>query len=488
MSQPLLDPKINYASVLSVSPSESGRIQSTVVSTSGSIYSSANRTSCELLIPPIGYADMSASYLQFSAVITGNAASNVVADTSVVFDQGACGIFESFTLYNSENQIITEIRDASALMVHKIREKGLVYANTIARNAMGYTDLWDNSTEHALATTNAEVTAAAAATATAEYFPGKRVVKAGTAVFDANVPEAEAIVQFAVPMEYFSGLFASDLYLPLKFMGSRSAALRLVLTFNPAAVALVGLGTAVDVNKLQVGYEVRNPQLVIEYCNIGDAEDAVVRNAINTSGLHYLFEDWSTKVDTAATNQLVYNSVHPKYTISLKSIIVQLRDADVYNNIRHEWVSATRRYNLASYQSQIGPNFFPNSSVQLSSIGDEANSAPAYNGACYMEFAKAAGALTSQYKTAYSTHFHVPSKAGFELCLDYDAKEKDSNKSSLTMSGKDTRSGSSQCRLMFTRNSTANPADQKNLHMTILFKTDNVLVLSQGNSYPLERA
>lgn len=500
MQNPVLDPKINYASLINVNSSESGRTSSTVVPTSGSIYSSDNRQKIELLIPPISYLDAAASYLRFKVKIDATASSAVTGLTYLALDNvPACSVFESAILYNAENQVITEVRDFAALALHRVRSKGQSYQSTVAANAMGYSPAWNSLSSHAdgdgtasglypILNGDSTATAGSSATNTGHPdFPGACRILSGATALDAAW-NADNTVEFAVPLEYFSGVFGADKYLPLHLMGNRAHALRLDLTMNPAATAIVvcqrnSTNWAADIAKIQgsIKYTLSNIQMVVEYINVSEESDAIVRQAVNTTGVHYLYEDWTTKVDTGVLNQPFYTNLNPKYTISLKDVVCQFRDNSKVASFGQECVSGTRRLGLSKFQTKVGAMFYPNAPLEFNQ--------KSYNGSGYLEWLKSGSSLTSKTMTPATPYWQTFDKAGFEVAVDYDKKEKDGAKDDYTFSGKDTRSGSSQIQILLNRDAALTVgAALENVHMTMLFGTDNVLVLQNGIAYPLERS
>jgi hypothetical protein len=497
-SPALIDPRANYALVLSQSPPESGRVSSTITSTSGSVFNSTNGTNTvEFLIPPVSMLDTSGTYLTYTIRmgVTPTVALAPAGSVAVVAldNVPAMAPFATARLYNSENVLITEITDLAQLALHRVQSKGIEYAS-FASQCMGYTTSWSDSVSgRANNAVSANDLVAGEAAADTDASRAKYPARVRITTADGTNTVNGEYATFAIPLEYFSGVFGQKAYLPLKYSGSRANAFRLELTTSPVAQSCVAFGVPATVagatgtvtnlttaiTPASVSYQITDIKMVVQYTNLGAEVDANIARGVNSdTGLQYIYDDWTSRTDSAWTTAGSYNTLHPKYSISLKSVVVQLRDSTHLNNLYQCSISGCRRYGLTSLQTKLGPSFYPNAPVQFN------QSAAGFNGHAFMEWSLSSGSALSNTHQAYSPSWNTNDKGGWEFALDYDRKQKDSSDINTVFTGKDTRSGSSQVEVLMNRAASTAAA----VHVTVLFNTDNVLIINKGNTYALERS
>jgi len=128
---------------------------------------------------------------------------------------------------------------------------------------------------------------------------------------------------------------------------------------------------------------------------------------------------------------------------------------------------------------KIGAMYFPNKPLELTSVE--------YNGGAYAEASKQSKSLTSIHGHANMPFFQLINGFGCDFGLDFDNKEASgaSHDESLTLSGRNTTSGSSQIELRISKQSTPQTFDPE---ITLIFQSDNVIKITGGVAVPVERS
>ena len=503
---PFISARTNYAKMIKQNPNETGRTSTIVVPSSGGTFTSASRQKIEFLIPPISYLDTQASYLRFNAKMTLKTGAIAVPNTETIvatLDGGANSLFEAVQVFNSENQVVSEQRQHAEISLHRLRKKGVTYVKTIGKNAMGYSTLMEGLPEHPVydgGSTNGSGLVGLVQNNRSE-FPLSIVDTTGVS---ANISQDSPTVQFCIPLEYLSGLFAANSLIPLKYCGNRAFAFRLLLDMQAPNIAFViaqalnnTLGSPVSpATDATVSYTLSNMELVTELVNVSQEADNFYAQEIMGTGVHLLYPDVSSKVDTQWTaGSQNYTALTPKYTISMNEVTVQIRNNTTISSYGDESITGTRRHGLRSIITKIGAMFYPNSPLLLDSAY--------YNGSAYLEVAKQSSGINNVahqsevggFQAGFAADGRHANTSGFEIGFSYCKKDKGvgDEEDDFMFSGKDTRTGSSSLQKVLTRSDTSSDGtsivgnSSVGLHITYIFGTTNVLVLEKGNSFPLER-
>lgn len=475
-----MDPSLNYATVLGVAPKESSRQLVAYQPSNGGPYVSDSNQIVSIDIPATAYLNPDASYVKFKyqASYVRNTVSGAHTNSTtmnVVLDGGATSCFSRATLINGNGgAVISETTDFAEVAQHLIRNKGEDFAKSIGVNAMGWHPCFvsDDGANETSATNSIQNTA------TSGFLPGKfqRVITAG-ATEAAGVTATGEDAVFAIPLSFFSGLFAQDMALPLKHMGTANA-LRLDLTVNSAARALYVCAQNAftdadwDTSKVSYKFTLSEVELMSSLSNVGEAIDMNVKNMIDSSGIHIKYTDVTARLDTNwSAGQTEYQMTTNKPALSLDKITVQLRDSSKVNSILAPSVTGFRRFTLKSLQSQIGSVFYPSAPLRLSSTN--------FNGSAYLETAQVTDGDSGLESKAhvYAPSYNGVSTAGFELGFNLGAR-----KDSYQFNGRDTRTGSSAVTLRLEKTETATP-----LATLVIFEATWPLLVDKSGVIPAAR-
>lgn len=480
-----------YNQILSLNPPEAGRTSSTVVPQSGTSFDSRNSQIIQFLIPPIAYLDGSSSYLSMDVTLNAITSGAVTGATTLTIDGPATSLFESATLYNSQNQVITEIRDFAQCSLHRVREKGFDYAATLGKNMLGLSSNWD-----AITSTSGDGT-----TMVTPYTTG------GTGSQPTDLPGAITLaagalagaktgtkINLAIPLEFFSGALcpAQQRYLPLHLMGSRSHALRLDIKMANTSAALVAFGShataataLTDAQKFDNNntyYALDRVEMVCEYVNLGKEVDDQVSALAEQGLLEYKFTDYTTrKLQMSNASDTFFSFQNSKFTMSLKSVAAQFRANTAA--LTFPQITATQRANVTGFQIKVGSQYYPNKRIELPSVGTGS-----FNASAYAEVSKQAKSLSSIHGHGNLPYFNLVNGHGVEFGVDMSSKQASgaSHDESLTLSGKNTTSGSSQVECRIDRSGAAPQTYVPEI--TVIFESDNVVRCANGVAVPVERS
>lgn len=505
--------QVNYSSVVGQCAAESGRTNVTVNAESGSDFNSGSLRDITFLIRPTNFLDAQNSYLRFrcrlkattSAVLT---APNVTqfgktyAGILTLDNPGALSLFNKATVQSADGKTITEMDSLAAIALAKIRRAGPVYQDTIGVNMLGYNSSWEQNKGvtglDGAVRCNAEI-----GLDNYQYYPScVRIANAaGTYTGD--------WVEYSIPMSHFSGLFECDggQYLPLRSFSSRTHALQLTINMEDANRALVFASTKVDyanlaavsaeVAKITASYELSNVELVTEWVDMGVATIEAVQSAVTETGVAIKFEDTVAQSDSGFQSGTSYTHSLSKLTYSLKDVVVQLRDASQMKGLQYATNSQTRQFNLSQWGTKIGNKYYPSAGISLRASTGTDGAGLLYNSSVYAEQIKNSGGLCSRGAHTYMTAVHDPSRAAFQLGVDYDIKARSSDgepcafDQKFMISGVDTRSSSSVCVFEYQRTTDLNTdvtgTPIRPLHITTIFHTDNLCLVGANGVSPMER-
>lgn len=479
-----MDPSLNYATVLGVAPKESSRQLVAYQPSNGGPYVSDSNQLIQIDIPATAYLNPDASYIKFrytpNVVRNGNAQTNATpsAQVSVVLDGGATSVFSRATLINGNGgAVISETTDFAEVAQHLIRNKGEDFAKSIGVNAMGWHPSFaaDDGNFYKV---NPTANTAIASAAENKEIPGIAYYPGGVAVGTATPATVEDAV-FAIPLSFFSGLFAQDMALPLKHMGTANA-LRLDLTINSAAKAMYLCSTSVapfiaadwNETKLTYSFSLSEVELMSSLSNVGEAIDTNVKNMVESSGIHIKYTDVTARTDTNwQTGVTEYQMTTNKPALSLDKITVQLRDSTKMNSIVFPSVTGYRRHTLKSLQAQIGSVFYPSTPLRLTSTY--------FNGSAYLETAQTTEGDSGLDSKAhvYAPSYNGGNKSGFELGFNLGARTE-----SYQFNGRDTRTGSSAVSLRLEKTATVTP-----LSILVIFEASWPLLVDKNGVIPASR-
>ena len=509
----MMNPKVNYSKLISVQPPETSRVSSSIFPTNASDVTTKNTNVIDFNFPAVSYADMNSAYLKFKAQIKTDAGASItMANTAgdhliTAFDGGALGLISSVCLFNSENQIVSYVNDFPSYAIARLKERGIEYAET-AKNLFGWSETYheDFLAEQVNPTGGVAdpsqftygVELAKKAIGTRQYgvetpgqLPGVMTYLGNAATVDL-VAETGREVEFAIPAFLFSGLF-EGLYLPLAYMGSKSNALRLQIRTSTSEKALVVtcanyVGGVYTYNNKKTRVDafaaaakpyvqIKSPEFVLDYVTVDAATDARVKDAIYSGGgIRLMFTDYSTIEDTAMQSGLLtHNSNQTRTAMSLKNITVQLRK-NIADSYAYPNITGTGRFSLNSFQFKVGAKYWPNSPLLLDSAE--------FNGAAYAELVKRSGSMAKGNNSGYVSKFHDEKHCGFELSFDFDNKrvsDSSFDNNTLGLNGLSLANGSNSIVGLFRRSSGTDA-----LKITMIFATDNVLVLENNRATVLE--
>lgn len=475
-----------YNQILSLNPPEAGRTSSTVVPQSGTSFRSDNSQVIQFLIPPIAYLDGSASYLSFDLTINATTNAAATVNSFIALDGPATSLFESATLYNSQNQVISEIRDFAEASLHRIRQKGFDYAATVAKNLMGYNSGFDQITS-----TNgvAVVTTPLTFATVGSELPGVLLLPSLGVAGDKSGHK----VNLCIPLEYFSGALvpAQQRYLPLHLMGSRSHALRLDIKMQDTAKALF-MSPATDVALVtgaggKIYYSLDRVEMVTEYVNLGEEVDGQVSKLAEEGMLEYKFEDYTTrKLQMSNASDTFFSFQNSKFTMSLKSVAAQFRSGTTALTFPN--VTGTQRANVIGFQIKVGSQYYPNKRIELPTEETGPNKGTSWNGSAYAECSKQSKSLASIHGHGNLPFFNLRNGHGIEFGVDMSSKQASgaSHDETLTLSGKNTTSGSSQVECRIDRSGSV--PQTYTPEITVIFQSDNVIRCANGVAVPVERS
>lgn len=505
--------QVNYSSVVGQCPPEAGRINVPLNAESGSDFNSGSLRDITFLIRPTNFLDAQNSYLRFrcrlkATVNSALTAANVTqygqtyAGLLLVDNPGAMSLFTKAVVQSADGKTITEMDNLPAIALAKIRKNGPVYQDTIGANMLGYNGAWDlNSGVTGLdgfVKCNAEI-------ALSDYrnFAGCVRVSQATGTYTGDW------VEYAIPLSLFSGLFESDAsqYLPLRSFSSRTHALQLTINMEDATKALVFASTNInyanlnavntEANKITAYYELANVEIVSEWVDMGMATIEAVNSAVATTGVAIKFEDTVAQTDSGFQSGTSYTHALSRLTYSLKDVIVQLRDSSQLKGLQFASNSQTKQFNLSRWSTKVGNAYYPSNGIDLrASIGTH-GAGLLYNGSAYAESIKNSSSLCSRGAHTYINGVHDPARASFQLGVDYDVKARSSDtdpcefSSKFLMTGKDTKSSASVCVFEYQRTSDLNTdvsnTPVRGLHITTIFHTDNLCLVSASGVAAMER-
>lgn len=502
----------NYAAVLGVCPVETNRINVSIPSESGQNFDSTSLREITFLIRPSNFLDAQNSYLRFRAKVSATVGSVATVGNAVVCldNPGAMAMFRKATLQSADGKTITEMDNLQYIALSRCRQNGDAWQSTVGRNMLGYSPVWEQNTGcgglNGAVRCNKEIYDFTQSSAKYEL-PAYTFIPSGSV----NTTVSGDEVEFAVPLSFFSGLFdpAAGTYLPLRSFSSRTHALQLTLTIDDAQQALVychsatnfASQTALDteIAKSTYRYDILGAELITEWVELGAAKMEEVNQMVATTGISIKFSDYTGQLDNAWQSGTNWTSVISKITMSLKDVTVQIRDAKKLRGIKHAGISQTKQYSLSNFSTKIGNSYYPSAGIALRGKPSANGGGMKYAGSAYAETLKSSGGLCSRGAHRYNEFYHVPNAAAFEISVDYDAKERQTDSSSCefesssayVISGKDTKSTAAACVFEYVRDTTTDADATGNPEISLslfhIFHTDNVCVVASSGVSPLER-
>jgi len=463
---------VNYSSIVSINAPQNSRTVTNIYPASGTSFNSVNGQSViSFAIPATAYLDPTASFLKFNAQITATPlALNAAGQSAICLDNNANSFFNRAQLFTGDSGVlISEQQNHHFIAKHILKSYGQTYCDGIGKQAMGYheafdaDDLTNTTTNLGNAIYNASINtpkfAAALGTLGAgsvQGIPGAAVLAINSA---ANTPVLGEVVEYAIPLSFFSGLFANskNLLLPMKYMG-KSNALRLDLTLNTPQYALVataavaGAATFWDTaSNGTISYNLTNVELITSVVNMGSELDESVRDMVyspESDGVSIQYPQYTSMLSSgwaASTEQ--FQMIMTKYALSLEHVMIELRDASKLGLFSYASVSGSRRFGLNQIQVAIGPRLSTNKPLRLDS--------PNYNGAAYLQLTQCANRGNTLVSTDnfYQIGQLNDKLSGFSVGFNWGSR----TMSSATADAKavfdavDTRSGSSTVQVVAYR-------------------------------------
>lgn len=483
------DPTLDYNSVLSVS-SESARVSFNVVSASNNTLTSNDASTIVFNIPSTAYLNPDSSYLTYECDISATNTTQIPATTVVggatdaksggawvVIDGGATSMFSRASLFTSSSAQLGEIQNFDYVCNSLIKRKGLVYMDTVARQAMGFSSKMEyNDADRytAESTINPYVSAIRNLEINALQVVAPAATGAQTTAVPINTTVVSNRFRYAIPLSFIASVFNTKNKIPLQHMGV-SDSLRLELQINNSQRSLFFAQNRADADlydytKLNTYFTIYNPTLVCNVSNVPTASNELVKQTINSTGLHVLFNNVSSQNDSGWLSGSDYTVRINKSLISLDGIAVSLRNgSSEAQTIAWPTVSHYKSYDLQQFSATLGPATFPQTPLRFLTGGK-------YNGQAFLENYLAKDGLkglSGSSESYYSGNYNSSTKSGFEIGLNF------SNEMPLknVMSGKDLRAGANSMSINLVRDTTVAVP----LHVHVIMFSSNAYVISRGN-------
>lgn len=460
----MTDQTLNYDAVLSLSPSESSRLSTTINPANGGPYKgSSSGQKISLDIPATAFLNPHSSYLQFNytpsvQIVTPLAAGN---NGYSVIDGGATSLFSRVALYAGQGgSEISSCTDFDFVAQSLIKRKGKVFVEQVATNAMGYHPLMTEFIQNN-SSADAYYELASNGKVPAYHFDTNAIKAAG--VYEGSVQK------FAIPLSLFSGFFDVNRKIPLMMMGTATV-LRLELTLNsPERALYVARQSGLLYNDAKFDFSLSGVELILNVSNVGEKAVMDVRNSINNSGVHMKYTNVTSSSDTWLGNINTFTNKHAKSLLSLNQLVVQMRNQSLINNIFHPSVTNCKRFALKNIQTSIGPVSYPQHPLQLDGA--------TFNGNAYLENYLANDnkdkSVYGGHDSFYVSSYHDPERSGFEIGINFSSEH---DKDSALFSGKDLRSGSNSINTRFER-----IPDATDINLTMIyFATHPLAILKSG--------
>lgn len=461
----MTDATLNYDAVLSMSAPESSRITTTVSPSNGGPYVTNSKISLD--IPATAFLNPHSSYIQFNYTPSALVKNNLV-NTSIghmIVDGGATSLFSRVALYAGQGGAeISSTNDFDFVCQSLIKRKGKVFVEQVGVNALGTHPLVTEFVANDSATDQYFLLAQNGAVPSFNFHNANAIAASATAI-------QGPVIKLAIPLSLFSGLFDVSRKIPLMYMGT-STVLRLELTVNTPERALY-VARNNDINtygtNVDFGFKLEQVEAQLNVSNVGEASSMIVKNSINSSGVHMKYTNVTSSSDTWPSGD-TFNHKHSKSLLSLNQVVVQLRDNATLNNIFFPSVTCMRRLGLKELQVSIGPASYPQHPLSLDSAS--------YNGNAYLENYVANDnpnkSLYGGSDSFYVSSYHAPNKSGFEVGINFSSEE---DKSSYVFSGKDLRSGSNSIITRLRRDISAPAVINVNV---IYFAAQSLALMKNG--------